>query len=973
MENFTQDSQLNLAVSTIMERLDGQEYRIRLNLFLKRASLYLLGLLGVVGFAIVSDLLWSLPTSIRSILFFGELIFLVIFLFHGVIIPFAFPLSSAAIARILEKTSPALENYLTNAAFFIEYPVMGSTELAQLALIESAEKASKEKPVFSLLPGKTKLLQLILACTIFAMMLICHLSFPLQFNRLLTRFIHPKTNLPVLGKLVFEKGTPGDVILPHGASLEIRTIPHLRDRSPEAVNIILRRYKTSEGVRRGENEKIRKMKSLASGEYAYHFDAVEESFFYSFRSGFSRSRWYHVELVGPPVVKEVCGEIIPPAYTGLPREELQHSHLVGNISIPEGSKINLKISFNRSMQKLDIRLDDNQLLHRFTSECTQADVKFTVNQSVSLRVTGIDRWGIPFSSPFLCRFDITPDNPPSIEIKPGKDPLFAKPGDTIFITGSARDDYGLTFLYLKAGPSPQKEIVVWKTSFNPQRKGRTFVQIPWELTGIFSQPGEEISFFLEAEDNRTPKRQTGFSTTRKLLIASRKDSVTARDHEENIHVKTPPGTTPGGESEKPILSPKGKKVLAKLLSQLRDFLSAQKKVIEHTNNLPSKSPNRYTKQERNKLFQLANIENDWSRFIEESASDLSKLPKQDFSHPVLVKELVEIASELKTAADALEVAAHTIAVSEEQTGLELAEELTAQLEKWLPDTPDRLKWVMEEPSEYPDVPMVELPEELQDIIGELLEEEEDLLDDAEDVSSSWADSLDKGAGWDAADGPISNMSAQGVTGNQLANNTEIGGRSGEGRSGKAHGEMVEDTATGKGGRKTPTRLTPDDFNKGQIKDLSIRPAGGATGGGKVSGVSGEGITGFPVPKEADRVLKRLADRQSSIRRKGEKLKEIPAITLILGEELNRTIRVMSEVEEDFRSGNISAALARRKMLLKDIIELQLAGTHIKAKEERTSFKPPSDLNIRHKRIDKDSLPPAFRKELEEYFRMLAEY
>lgn len=79
------------------------------------------------------------------------------------------------------------------------------------------------------------------------------------------------------------------------------------------------------------------------------------------------------------------------------------------------------------------------------------------------------------------------------------------------------------------------------------------------------------------------------------------------------------------------------------------------------------------------------------------------------------------------------------------------------------------------------------------------------------------------------------MSAKGVTGNRLPNTNEIGGRSGEGRTGKASGEMVGEEAVGKGGRRTPSRLTPDPYMKGQIKDHSRDPVGGATGGGKESG------------------------------------------------------------------------------------------------------------------------------------------
>ena len=73
-----------------------------------------------------------------------------------------------------------------------------------------------------------------------------------------------------------------------------------------------------------------------------------------------------------------------------------------------------------------------------------------------------------------------------------------------------------------------------------------------------------------------------------------------------------------------------------------------------------------------------------------------------------------------------------------------------------------------------------------------------MTEDVEDVTSSWLDSIDKGAGWDAADGPISSMSAKGVTGNLLPNQQEIGGRSGEGRTGRSSGQMVEETARRQG-------------------------------------------------------------------------------------------------------------------------------------------------------------------------------
>ena len=114
------------------------------------------------------------------------------------------------------------------------------------------------------------------------------------------------------------------------------------------------------------------------------------------------------------------------------------------------------------------------------------------------------------------------------------------------------------------------------------------------------------------------------------------------------------------------------------------------------------------------------------------------------------------------------------------------------------------------------------------------------------------------------------MSAKGVTGNQLPNNNEVGGRSGEGREGKSNGQMVGDTAEGKEGRTTPTRLSPSPFESGSVDDKSKNSKGGATGGGKLSGTGEEGLRG-PMPPPSLQKLKRLAEQQVKLRQEAESL------------------------------------------------------------------------------------------------------
>jgi hypothetical protein len=340
------------------------------------------------------------------------------------------------------------------------------------------------------------------------------------------------------------------------------------------------------------------------------------------------------------------------------------------------------------------------------------------------------------------------------------------------------------------------------------------------------------------------------------------------------------------------------------------------------------------------------------------------------ANAAMAKEAQSIYSEVTMAKDALKAQAAEVAVPAEESGLEGAKELSSNLEKWLSNTPDRTQWTQEELAQKSDTPMPELPKELQDMVGELMEQQEDLFDEAEDQNANITDSADKGIGWDAADGPIADMSAKGVTGNQLPNNNEMGGRSGEGRSGRSQGEFVGDTAVGKGGRNTPTRLDPTPFQQGQIKDTSKDPVGGATGGGKMSGEGAAGLQG-PVPGKTPEGLKRLATKQAEIRNSAERL----ALQYKLGRydnfKLQASINLMRDVETDLNSGHYQNAMRKRDVLLDDMdTSRMLLSGQVNVQQDTTpttSLKLQKDLND----AMKGELPAAWSDPLKEYYKKLA--
>ena len=407
-----------------------------------------------------------------------------------------------------------------------------------------------------------------------------------------------------------------------------------------------------------------------------------------------------------------------------------------------------------------------------------------------------------------------------------------------------------------------------------------------------------------------------------------------------------------------------------LLKKLRDFLPDQDRVIADTEELVRKAGD-FTDEDRQKLEQVKGTEDKWADALATSVKDIAKLTEQGFADRSIANDYKEMVEQIEEASKNLTPQLVQLAVPREQSGRELAESLVEEMEMWLPNSPDNIKWMMEEPLDFPEIPMVDLPDQLSDLIGDLIESQDELNEAAEDMTSAWADSIAAGAGWEVAGGPISNFSAVGKTGNQLPDNNELSGRSGEGRSGRSQGQLVQDVARGLQGRQTPTRVTNDTYEQGVVKELQQMATGGSTGGGKARGAGQEGLQGeTPPPLYKD--LKYMQDWQQRIRQQAERVAGQLQVVRVELPSLEQSIALMRRAEQAATAGRYADMFRAQQMVLQHLRAAgDLAAREVALRLDRAEALPPDQRRQMLDALD-EPVPEEYQAAVRRYFEQLSE-
>ena len=409
--------------------------------------------------------------------------------------------------------------------------------------------------------------------------------------------------------------------------------------------------------------------------------------------------------------------------------------------------------------------------------------------------------------------------------------------------------------------------------------------------------------------------------------------------------------------------------LTTMVKDLGRMLDERKELEAKFERLPKKVDDASKEEAMKAAKDLEEFRKTWEAWAKGTVNELTKLPTGFVDDFGLRPDVNKIFEEIEAAAQRPKAAKVEVAL--EDMGVGNATRMKEDLEMWMADAPDAAKWVMEEPlnNKPLKVPEMPLPKATEDMVGDLLQKADEFDEEADDITSAWGDNLDQ-AGWGVSDGPISSFSAKGKTGNDLPNNHEVSGRSGDGRRGKSSGQMTGDTARGLEGRKTPARVTAERYEPGQLKQEGQDDPNGATGGGKKAGTGRKGLQGGTPPDFA-RDLGRLSEKQAGLRERAEQVAKKLQATGVASRRLAEGIDLMRAAEKDLRDLRYEDAARKRRLAQGKLKAVPLELESPSASQFSRARDLPARLRSELIQAADEGYPAGYESLLKDYYKALS--
>ncbi|XXF77307.1 DUF4175 family protein [Myxococcaceae bacterium GXIMD 01537] len=313
----------------------------------------------------------------------------------------------------------------------------------------------------------------------------------------------PELSLDVLAAVELSRGG-------HGASSDLAEA-FLRQMDERALTVAPQSIVDSRGARRA---------GLSLGGLVLVLGAVLLLAGARWREGASRALQTAARPESAAVVEPITGDIELtyryPAYTGLAPRTVAGTN--GEVSAPAGTEVLLKTRSDREVERAEIVVNGESLPLKVEGQ-RELSGSFVARKAGHYHFVFHGKRAKPLAVGPDIALHVEADAPPQVTLMTPAPEIEIDPGQQVTLKYEATDDYGLDGVALVfRAPRAKEETRVALPREDGRRNRGTYT---WDVGTLKVEPGDRITYYIEARDNDTvegPKR--GVSRTQVLRIYS---------------------------------------------------------------------------------------------------------------------------------------------------------------------------------------------------------------------------------------------------------------------------------------------------------------------------------------------------------------------------------------------------------------------------------------------------------------------
>lgn len=484
-------------IAEVTSRLKQLNRKIKLIDLLK-------GLCILSVFIVITDIILSLTeyfgfnsVNERTILFFVGLVLTSLFILYFIILPvikLIKPISYKEIlklAQLVGNQFPEIKDKLLNVIQLYENESeKGNSNLTNAAILLELEKTESVnfKSATSFEKLKTPLLTFGIAILFSTVLFGAFGELRLSTLRILNYEIEYKIHAKI--QFYIE---PQNTTVTKGENVEIKIVTI--GEQPAEVALLLKDKENQVFIEQT-------LYPDTNNVFYYQINSIKTSTIFYVKANNIESEQIEIKVINRPIISQLQLEIVPPKYSGLETTVQKEN---GNISALLGSKVELKISSNKYLDKGSILFDDSTLI-RLNTNGKKGSASFIIRKNDKYKISIIDTNGNKNIYPIKYSIKTIVDNYPTIEIvKPEGDVALTKT-EEVNTQIQIRDDFGFSKLVLKHRlshtnfGSPTKEYSTESISIYKQKVNQELFFV-WEISDLMLAAGDIVTFYFEVFDN----------------------------------------------------------------------------------------------------------------------------------------------------------------------------------------------------------------------------------------------------------------------------------------------------------------------------------------------------------------------------------------------------------------------------------------------------------------------------------------